>query len=220
MPMTDGKRQLRVVFERDEDGAWVTVPRVHGCLTQSETLDEAHDRIRDRLELWSLPARRRVRGGSAPQGGRTTTTRFQRPEAVWIEEGYGLASYTPRLVVPRERAHDEPTVSVERTGAQHVRGSGVAEVVADEPDRFRWRNPHWREGQMHKLTLDVYRKHVQHRTISRPDFESERETLDATREEWWAVRVRRCPARRTPSRCGQRPRARTTGGPFPWTATS
>ncbi len=46
-------RSYRVVFERDESGAWIAqVPRVRGCHTYGRTLEQARRRIREALALW------------------------------------------------------------------------------------------------------------------------------------------------------------------------
>ncbi|TMK26105.1 MAG: type II toxin-antitoxin system HicB family antitoxin [Actinobacteria bacterium] len=46
-------RKYRVVFERDESGAWIArVPSVRGCHTHGRTLDQARRRIREALGLW------------------------------------------------------------------------------------------------------------------------------------------------------------------------
>src|SRR6266513_6087339 len=43
----------RVVFERDESGAWLArVPSLRGCHTHGRTLDQARRRIREALSLW------------------------------------------------------------------------------------------------------------------------------------------------------------------------
>jgi predicted RNase H-like HicB family nuclease len=43
----------RVVFERDENGAWIArVPSIRGCHTHGRTLDQARRRIREALALW------------------------------------------------------------------------------------------------------------------------------------------------------------------------
>ena len=43
----------RVVFERDESGAWiVTVPSVRGCHTYGRSLHQTRTRIREALALW------------------------------------------------------------------------------------------------------------------------------------------------------------------------
>jgi predicted RNase H-like HicB family nuclease len=43
----------RVVFARDETGAWIaSVPGVRGCHTYGRTLNEARRRIREALSLW------------------------------------------------------------------------------------------------------------------------------------------------------------------------
>jgi predicted RNase H-like HicB family nuclease len=43
----------RVVFERDESGAWiVSVPSVRGCHTYGRSLHHARMRIREALALW------------------------------------------------------------------------------------------------------------------------------------------------------------------------
>ena len=43
----------RVVFERDESGAWIArVPRVRGCHSYGRTLEQARRRIREALGLW------------------------------------------------------------------------------------------------------------------------------------------------------------------------
>lgn len=46
-------RSYRVVFTRDESGAWIArVPDVPGCHTYGRTLDQARRRIREALSLW------------------------------------------------------------------------------------------------------------------------------------------------------------------------
>src|SRR5437899_3057223 len=46
-------RKYRVVFERDESGAWIArVPAVRGCHTYGRTIDQARRRIREALGLW------------------------------------------------------------------------------------------------------------------------------------------------------------------------
>ena len=47
------RRKYRVVFERDESGAWIArVPSVPGCHTYGRTIDQARRRIREALGLW------------------------------------------------------------------------------------------------------------------------------------------------------------------------
>jgi predicted RNase H-like HicB family nuclease len=49
----------RVVFERDETGAWLaSVPSVPGCHTYGRTLDQARRRLREALSLWVDDAER------------------------------------------------------------------------------------------------------------------------------------------------------------------
>jgi predicted RNase H-like HicB family nuclease len=44
---------LKVVFERDESGAWIVrVPSVPGCHTHGRTLQQARRRVREALSLW------------------------------------------------------------------------------------------------------------------------------------------------------------------------
>jgi predicted RNase H-like HicB family nuclease len=51
--MASVKRRYRVVFERDESGAWTArVPSVRGCHTYGRTLDQARRRLREALALW------------------------------------------------------------------------------------------------------------------------------------------------------------------------
>jgi predicted RNase H-like HicB family nuclease len=50
-PLTRGK--YRVVFERDESGAWnARVPSVRGSHTHGRTLEQTRRRIREALGLW------------------------------------------------------------------------------------------------------------------------------------------------------------------------
>jgi predicted RNase H-like HicB family nuclease len=43
----------RVVFERDDSGAWIArVPSIPGCHTYGRTIDQARRRIREALGLW------------------------------------------------------------------------------------------------------------------------------------------------------------------------
>lgn len=45
--------KYRVVFERDESGAWIARVRgVRGCHTHGRTLEQARRRIREALGLW------------------------------------------------------------------------------------------------------------------------------------------------------------------------
>jgi predicted RNase H-like HicB family nuclease len=45
--------KYRVVFERDESGAWIArAPDVRGCHTYGRTIDHARRRIREALGLW------------------------------------------------------------------------------------------------------------------------------------------------------------------------
>jgi predicted RNase H-like HicB family nuclease len=45
--------KYRVVFERDESGAWLArVPKIRGCHTYGRTLDQARARVREALGLW------------------------------------------------------------------------------------------------------------------------------------------------------------------------
>lgn len=47
----------RVIFERDESGAWLArVPSVRGCHTHGRTLEQARRRIREALALWAVDA--------------------------------------------------------------------------------------------------------------------------------------------------------------------
>ena len=46
------QRQFDVVIERDSEGFYVaSVPRLPGCHTQAQSLDEVMDRIREAVEL-------------------------------------------------------------------------------------------------------------------------------------------------------------------------
>lgn len=46
-------KTYRVVFERDDSGAWiVAVPGVRGCHTYGRSLQQARTRIREALALW------------------------------------------------------------------------------------------------------------------------------------------------------------------------
>jgi predicted RNase H-like HicB family nuclease len=46
------KRDFDVVIERDEEGFYVaSVPQLHGCHTQAESLDELMVRVREAIEL-------------------------------------------------------------------------------------------------------------------------------------------------------------------------
>lgn len=46
-------RQFEVVIERDAEGYYVaSVPQVPACHTQSRSLDEVAERIREAIELW------------------------------------------------------------------------------------------------------------------------------------------------------------------------
>ncbi len=46
-------KTYRVVFARDESGAWIArVPDVPGCHTHGRTLEQARRRIREALSLW------------------------------------------------------------------------------------------------------------------------------------------------------------------------
>ena len=48
-------KRLRVVFERDESGAWtVRVPHVRGCHSYGRTLEQARTRIREALRLFDV----------------------------------------------------------------------------------------------------------------------------------------------------------------------
>lgn len=48
-------KQIRVVFERDESGAWlVNVPRIKGCHSYGRTLDQARTRIKEALRLFDV----------------------------------------------------------------------------------------------------------------------------------------------------------------------
>jgi predicted RNase H-like HicB family nuclease len=45
-------RSFDVVIERDEEGIYVaSVPELHGCHTQAESLDVLMERIREAIEL-------------------------------------------------------------------------------------------------------------------------------------------------------------------------
>jgi predicted RNase H-like HicB family nuclease len=45
--------KYKVVFERDETGAWIArLPAVPGCHTYGRTIDQARRRIREALVLW------------------------------------------------------------------------------------------------------------------------------------------------------------------------
>lgn len=51
-------KRYRVVYERDESGAWIArVPRVPGCHTYGRTIEQARRRIREALGLWVDNAR-------------------------------------------------------------------------------------------------------------------------------------------------------------------
>src|SRR5436309_356773 len=72
--------KYRVIFERDESGAWIArVPSVRGCHTHGRTLEQARRRLREALGLWvddadtaelvediRLPARVLARGRTSP----------------------------------------------------------------------------------------------------------------------------------------------------------
>jgi predicted RNase H-like HicB family nuclease len=46
------QRTFKVVFERDESGAWnVSVPEVNGCFTHGRTLAAARRRVREAIEV-------------------------------------------------------------------------------------------------------------------------------------------------------------------------
>jgi predicted RNase H-like HicB family nuclease len=46
------ERQFDVVIERDKEGYYVaSIPELHGCHTQAESLDELMLRIREAVEL-------------------------------------------------------------------------------------------------------------------------------------------------------------------------
>jgi len=46
------KREYNVVIERDSEGCFVgSVPTLHGCHTQTKSLDELMIRIREAIEL-------------------------------------------------------------------------------------------------------------------------------------------------------------------------
>lgn len=46
-------KRYRVVYERDESGAWIaSVPSVRGCHTHGRTIEQARRRIREALGLW------------------------------------------------------------------------------------------------------------------------------------------------------------------------
>jgi predicted RNase H-like HicB family nuclease len=51
-------RSFDVVIERDEEGFYVaSVPELHGCHTQAQSLDVLMERIREAIELClSVPA--------------------------------------------------------------------------------------------------------------------------------------------------------------------
>jgi len=50
--MTHTKRIFNVVIEKDEDGTFIAeVPELRGCHTQSKSLDELTDRIKEAIEL-------------------------------------------------------------------------------------------------------------------------------------------------------------------------
>ncbi|HEY3218015.1 MAG TPA: type II toxin-antitoxin system HicB family antitoxin [Candidatus Limnocylindria bacterium] len=43
----------KVVYERDEGGAWIAeVPSVPGCHTYGRTIEQARERVREALDLW------------------------------------------------------------------------------------------------------------------------------------------------------------------------
>lgn len=45
--------RYRVIFERDESGAWIArVPSIRGCHSHGRTLEQARRRIREALALW------------------------------------------------------------------------------------------------------------------------------------------------------------------------
>lgn len=51
-------KRYRVVYERDESGAWIArVPRVPGCHTYGRTIEQARRRIHEALGLWVDNAR-------------------------------------------------------------------------------------------------------------------------------------------------------------------
>lgn len=48
-----GESYTAIVHEdRDEGGYWADVPKLHGCVTQGETLDELRLQISDAIESW------------------------------------------------------------------------------------------------------------------------------------------------------------------------
>lgn len=45
--------EYKVVYDRDESGAWVAkVPSVPGCHSYGRTIEQARERVREALDLW------------------------------------------------------------------------------------------------------------------------------------------------------------------------
>lgn len=43
----------KVIYERDENGAWIAeVPTVPGCHSYGRTIEQARERVREALDLW------------------------------------------------------------------------------------------------------------------------------------------------------------------------
>ena len=45
-------RLKAIIHPADEGGYWAEVPALPGCVTQSETLPELHEKIKEAIEGW------------------------------------------------------------------------------------------------------------------------------------------------------------------------
>lgn len=115
----------RVVFERDDDGAWLArVPSVRGCHTYGRTIDQARRRIREALSLWidgaddvelvedvRLPARakaavarsRTQRGRAATQQRAARAATLEAARALVDDAGLGLRDTADLLGISHQR---------------------------------------------------------------------------------------------------------------------
>ena len=41
-----------IIHDAEEGGYWAEVPALPGCMTQGETIEEIHARLREAIEVW------------------------------------------------------------------------------------------------------------------------------------------------------------------------
>ncbi|NIR31722.1 MAG: hypothetical protein GWN84_20895 [Gammaproteobacteria bacterium] len=105
---------------------------------------------------------------------------FAWPEAVWVEEGPGLAGYAPEYAVDEETQ----TQFVEWGEGGRRRVIEVDQVLESTPETFAFVDRSGERWRFRELTLERYRQHVRPQTMLQPDFDSREAMLEAMRAEW------------------------------------